>query len=329
MNKLLIPKQIDCEVTSHCNLKCKYCPTLSKDAKAQHMELKLFKSIIDRVDFKTTIVPWLNGEPLMHPNYAEMIKYITARDLPCYIITNGTIWNEELFQHITDDTSCYQIIFSLDGLWDKKSRSIEMARLGSDRKVIKENIERFMALHLKKSSKMNIALKICRRGQDYEEVENYISYWLTQGVDYVCVGSALVDDDVEGMRIYPCQYSDNNFMVIKSDGRLALCAYNDLMTNWDRKSVGKVDYDTPLLELYNNSAYTEFRRYQRKGIFRDICNRCGFPYTGIGMEGVVRFRDKKLISKDIYYHQDYYNQFFSLRKDWKNRDYYKRGYEKK
>ncbi len=325
----LIPKQIDIETTSYCNLKCKYCPSLSKDANVQHMELKLFKSIIDRVNFKTTIVPWLNGEPLMHPNYAEMIKYITARDLPCYITTNGTIWNEELFQHITDITSCYQIIFSLDGIWDKKSQSIEKARPGSDRKQIKENIERFMALHLKKDSRMDVALKICRRGQDYEEVENYIAYWLKQGIDYVCIGSALVDDNTEGMRIYPCQYSDNNFMVIKSDGRLALCAYNDEMTNWDRRAVGKLDKVTSLLDIYNNSHFRGFRELQRKGIFNGPCKSCGFAYTGTGFEGTVKFRDKKLLNKIIYYHQDYYNQFFSLRKDWKNSDYYKKGYIKK
>ena len=329
MSEILIPKQVDIETTSICNLKCKYCPTLSGDAKAMHMKYDLFTSIIDRVDFKTTIVPWLNGEPLLHPRYYEMIKYITDRDLPCYITTNGTIWNEELFQHITDGTSCYQIIFSLDGIWDEKSRSIEKARPGSNREEIKKNIDRFLALYVKKGKKLNVALKICRRGQDYEEIENYISYWLNMGIDYVCVGSALIDDKVDEMRIYPCQYSDNNFMVIKSDGRVALCAYNDEMTNWDRQAVGMLDKETPLLDIYNNSKYREFRKLQRVGIFRGPCKTCGFAYTGTGFEGVVHFRDDKLIQKDIYYHQDYYNQFFSLKEDWKHPRYYKRGYVRK
>ena len=101
------------------------------------------------------------------------------------------------------------------------------------------------------------------------------------------------------------------------------------MTNWDRQAVGMLDKETPLLDIYNNSKYREFRKLQRVGIFRGPCKTCGFAYTGTGFEGVIRFRDKKLIGKDIFYHQDYYNQFFSLRKDWKNVDYYKRGYIKK
>lgn len=327
--KRLIPKQIDIETSSHCNLKCKYCPSLSLQANEGHMDFGFFKSIIDRINFPTAVVPWLNGEPLLHPQYYEMIRYITDRDIPCYITTNGTIWNDKLFQYITEDTSCYQIIFSIDGIWDKKSKSIEKARPGSDRKKIKENIERFLALHLKKSSKIDVALKICRRGQDYGEIEEYIAYWLQHGADYVCVGSALVDDKVDDMRIYPCQYSDNNFMVIKSDERVVFCAYNDRMTNNPEHMIGMLDKDIPLLDFYNNEIYTRFREDQRRGIFHGPCKTCGFAYTGMGIEGSVIFRDYKLLPVSMFYHQDYYNQFFSLKKNWKNQKYYEQGFVKK
>lgn len=325
----LIPKQLDLEVTSHCNLKCKYCPSLSMLAHTGDMDYDLFTSIIDRIDFPCTVVPWLNGEPLLHPKYFEMIEYITDRNIPCYITTNGTIWNSRLFNLLTHETSCYQIIFSLDGIWDKKSRSIEQARPGSNREEIRDNIQAFMDLKRMKGASINIALKICRRGQDYEEIENYIAYWLKKGIDYVCVGSALVDDKIDNMRIYPCQYSDNNFMVIKSDGRVVLCAYNDKMTNDPYYAVGTLDKDESLLDIYNNEYYTNFRENQRKGIFNAPCSTCGFAYTGMGFEGEIRFRNTELLDQLIYYHQDYYNQFFSLTKEWKKKNYYKRGYVRK
>ena len=41
---------------------------------------------------------------------------------------------------------------------------------------------------------------------------------------------------------------------------------------------------------------------------------------------MIHFRDDDLIKGPIYYHQDYYNEFFSLRKKWKVKDYYKQGY---
>jgi len=324
----LVPKQIDIEVTSKCNLRCKFCPQWKEGANVGHMSFDLFKSIIDRVNFPCTIVPWLNGEPLLHPRYPEMIRYITDRKLPAYITTNGTIWLDELFEHITENTSVYQIIFSLDGLCDNKSKSIELARPGTDRVKVLGNIDRFLKLKLEKGSAIDVALKICRRGQDFEEIENYIAYWLQRrGVSYVCVGKALIEDQNDEMRVFPCQYSDNNFMVIKSDGRVVLCAYNNRMTNDPELAMARIKDDgTPLLDIYNNAKFTEFREEQRKGHFTGPCATCGFAYTGQGFEGSIWFRDESLFPEPIYYHQDYYNEFFSLTRKWKPRAYYKQGY---
>lgn len=317
----LIPKQIDIEVTSACNLKCLYCPGLG--TKPRHIDVDLFKSIIDRVDFPTTIVPWLNGEPLLHPQYLELLKYTDEHNLRYYITTNGTVYKQDVFDYITrGGTNCYQIIVSLDGL--PGSNSIHLARPGTQEKTVYRTID--YLVHNKKGN-IDIAVKICRRGQDWEEIEKYISFWLKYGVDYVCVGDSLIEDKNKvGFRKYPCQYSDNNFMVIKVDGRLVRCAYNVEATNNEKYSFGVVDKETPLLELYNQPELKEFREKQRNGIFEGPCLKCGFPYTGQGFAGMITFRDQDLIQEDIYYHRDYYNQFFSLKKKLKKPEYYRQGY---
>lgn len=310
---MLKPKQIDIEVTAACNLKCKFCPR-PLDVNT-HMDPDLYKSIIDRAAVelpKATIVPWLNGEPLMHPDYAELIEYTTAAKLRAYITTNGMFWNERLFQHITERNSLYQIIFSLDGLPCSYSRSIEIARPGTDREKVLDTIQQFGALKTAKGHNIDMAVKIVRRGQDWGEIEQFIDYWLASDyVDYVCVGDALVERNDESMRIFPCQYSDNNFMVIKYDGRLTTCAYNPEMTNDPAYALGRMDKTTPLLELYNSPAYQEFRYNQRRGVFPEPCKHCGFSYTGYGFTGMVRLRDHHLTQEPLYFHRDYYNSFFS------------------
>lgn len=324
-NEWVVPKQVDIEVTAACNLRCKFCPR-PLDVSG-HMDPALFYSIIDRIAEempRASVVPWLNGEPLLHPEYNKFIRYITDRNLRAYITTNGTIWDPDLFDHITDDNSLYQIIFSLDGLPHLYSKSIEIARPGTKRVKVLNTIHDFGLLKMEKGNHINMAVKIVRRGQDWGEIEKYIGFWLEhEFVDYVCVGDALVDYNEQSMRIFPCQYSDPNFMVIKWDGRLAFCAYNDAMTNEPENSPGTVDLDTPLLDLYNNEVYRKFREDQGNGVFRDPCKHCGFAYTGFGFEGTVEFRDPKVLpGQRIYYHRDYYNQFFSLTKDWKPKQYY-------
>ena len=313
---MIIPKQIIIEPTSRCNLKCKYCPVLTAD-KAIDMDLDYFKSIIDRIVFKTTVIPWMNGEPLLHPHYYEMIKYITDKDIPCYVQTNGTICNEELFHHVLMDNSCYQICFSLDGMWN--TGSINIARPGSDEKAIKTNINKLLEAKKSFNSNTDIAIKICERGQDYGEIEAFVKYWLEKGMDFVVVGKALTQINEKSMRTSPCQYPDNNFMVIRADGTVVFCAYHLKMVNDKNFAVGKLDAKSSLLKFYNGPAYQLFRIHQHKGIYHKVCRTCGFAYTGLGFNGEVKFRGE---GKQVYFHQDYYNQFFSYKKKWKTDEYY-------
>lgn len=318
----LKPKMIIIEPTSRCNLKCKFCPSVEDNApKGINIDVDFFKSIIDRaaIEFPgVSLVPWLNGEPLLHPRYTEMMKYIASKNLKYYITTNGTIWNEELFQHLTDpDSTCYQVIVSLDGLYEQSAKA---ARPGTDFKKVTDTIERLMQLKKDKKSKMDLAVKICRRGQDYEEVEDYVEYWIKKGIDYVCVGNALTEINETSMRHYPCQYSDNNFMEVRADGHMIVCSYNEGCVNDYKLSPGFLNSTESLLEAYNNKKYTEFRTNQANGIFNDPCDKCGFAYTGKGFYGKVKLRSSDL--PELWYHSDYYNHFYSLTKNWKDEKFY-------
>ena len=318
---MLIPKQVILEVTSRCQLRCKGCPLTLSGYPRGDMDLGYFESVIDRIDFPCVVIPWMNGEPLLHPGYADMVRYVTDRKLPMYITTNGHIWHEELFQHITDDTSCYQIIVSLDGM--PGSASITAARPGSNAYKVVTTIEGLLDLKRRKDALLDVAVKIVNRGQDWEEIERYILYWLERGVDYVCEGRMLSECTVDHMRRYPCQYYDNNFMVIRWDGRLVLCAYNDQVVNRGANPLGELDATTDLLEVYNGEAYEHYRRRQKVGIYDGPCAACGFAYTGMGMDGEVRFR--RALDKRIFYRRDYYNQFYSLKEKRKPVRYYAAG----
>lgn len=316
MKKLLEPRQIDIEVTSKCNLQCKGCPTNLQSGAGEHMDFKLFKSIVDRVNWDCTLVPWLNGEPLLHPRYADMIQYIVKSGHRAYITTNGHYWNEKVFQTITDVNSIYQIIFSLDGIPEDWSRSIELARPGSDRVLVMKNLNKFAKLKAMKGNNIDLAVKICERGQDWEEIENYVGYFLAwPEIDFVIVGKMLDRETEPGSRIYPCRYSDNMFMVIRSDGEVVACSYHPEVHNENYFKFGNVRNDIPLLEIYNNEKMRRFRENQRNGIFEGPCKTCGFAYTGDGFLGHIQFRNEKLKEKyprGVYWHNDYYNQFFSL-----------------
>lgn len=319
---MLIPKQMDIEVTNRCNLQCRYCPSAGDRGQAGigNMDLGLFKSIIDRIDFPTTIVPWLNGEPFLHPNYLEMLKHIDTKGLKYYVTTNLTMWKPDILEYLlSKESGCYQIIVSMDGL--PNTGNIEKCRPGTDEKHLLHNIGALLGMKSFLNSTKDIAVKICQRGQDWEEIEDYIKKYVEMpGIDYVCVGKPLNTINETCMRSAPCQYSDNNFMVIRWDGTLVLCAYHPEVSNGHKGSYGKLDLTTPLLEYYNNPIITKFRDDQRTGIYHEPCNKCGFAYAGYGYTGSIRFRGSET---KYYYHEDYYNKFFSARFRDKPDEYYR------
>jgi MoaA/NifB/PqqE/SkfB family radical SAM enzyme len=308
------PRFVALELTSRCQLRCKGCFSSPEDYPKGDMDFDFYKSVIDRMDQEMWLNPYANGEPLLYPRILEAIQYATERNIRNYITTNGMIFNEELFRYIFKHPyTCYQLIFSLDGLWDEKSRSIELARPGSDREKIKETISKVLEMKREIQSPLTIMVKMCERGQDHEEQENFISYWLQQeGVNAVVTGRLFESFSTEGFRIFPCQYSDNQFMLIRWDGTAVMCMYHPEVMSKGALPIGRLDKETPLISFYNNEAYSSFRERQARGDFPEPCRTCGISYTGNGIRGSIRFRNSSLLQREIFFRADHYNSFYSL-----------------
>jgi hypothetical protein len=227
------------------------------------------------------------------------------------VTTNGMIWNEEIFHFMLTEPNYYQHIFSLDGLWD--CGNVAKARPGSDEERIRRTIEGFLAMKTRLNSKLDVLVKIVERGQDFAEIEAYIDYWLRQeGIDCVVVGKMLNTFDTEGMRLFPCQYPDETFMLVRWDRTPTLCMYNPHMMNEQMRPMRKIEPDESILSYFNSGVYAQFHEDQERGIFRPPCNTCGIAYTGTGWRGSMHFRDPKLLQDTIYTGVDYYNSTFSL-----------------
>jgi MoaA/NifB/PqqE/SkfB family radical SAM enzyme len=318
------PKFVIIEVTNRCNLKCQFCPSVSNTTFPRgDMSLEMFKSIIDRIDqtpdWNPTLCPWMLGEPFLNPHYSEMCKYMSKYKMPFYVTTNMMAYQPEALEYLlSPESTCYQIIVSMDGV--PGSGNIEKARPGTDEGLLLARAHWLIRKKKEMGSKKDIAVKICDRGQDYGEVEEYIRLWLERGVDYVCVGKRLEYETPVPMRRHPCQFIDHQFMTIRWDGSVILCDYNDTAANDLLWIYGNVGYSGDLLEAYNHPSLRARREAQERGEFSKPCDTCGFAYTGHGLTGEVEFRDWP--GQKIYYSADYYNGFYSFVKKWKPREYY-------
>src|SRR3989339_782673 len=86
------PVELSIGITSHCNSNCLMCP---RDEITKHlgfMDFKLFKKIIDETK-GTLELAYLHfdGEPLIHPQFFEMVKYCKDNNVTAGISTNAIL----------------------------------------------------------------------------------------------------------------------------------------------------------------------------------------------------------------------------------------------
>lgn len=89
------PQSLTVYPSEVCNLKCAGCNSQGIHKKDGFMDFNLFKTIID--DFRGKAVAFEGGgEPMLHPQIDYMIGYCVGKELKVGIITNGTIYKEEM-----------------------------------------------------------------------------------------------------------------------------------------------------------------------------------------------------------------------------------------
>jgi len=315
MSKLERPYQLIIEMTNVCNLRCKFCYRNTDSTSMGYITEDLFYSIMNKVDCNVSVTPWINGEPTLHPKFHEFAKYMNEKNQKYCVTTNGKEWKEETFQAITnEDSSCYQIMFSIDGLYNKSNDTI---REGSDLDETKESLNRFIKLKKEKKSKIDIGLKIVNKGQDYEEIEDFIYNWLiSEGIDYVSYARLMSPDGSPKIRHYPCKaLSDGGSLSIRYDGSLLRCCYNEDAMNERDTYMGNIQEYDSILKAFNSKKLIKLREDEKNNIYTHPCDTCAIAYCGNGFYGKVTFRDeeKRKNVPYIYWHSDSFQEFYSLK----------------
>ncbi len=152
------PKRLFLFITSKCNMKCNFCPYHSPLRQAdplefEDMSLETFRWILDR--FKQAVFLDLTGagEPFLHKDIFDMIKYGHKRKMSVIIATNGTIIGGMLERIVNSPLSLLNI--SLDAC---SSAEYERMRSGS-RHVFHTVLKNFAHL-VEKRNKLKGKLKL-------------------------------------------------------------------------------------------------------------------------------------------------------------------------
>ncbi|MDP2924127.1 MAG: radical SAM protein [Candidatus Omnitrophota bacterium] len=102
------PEVIVIDPFHKCNVKCVHCfvhnPLINhpQEFLDRKFTLEKFKEIVDdSADLKVdNIILQGDGEPLMHPNFLDMIRYIREKKIKALFFTNGSFLNKQIAEEI-------------------------------------------------------------------------------------------------------------------------------------------------------------------------------------------------------------------------------------
>jgi putative heme d1 biosynthesis radical SAM protein NirJ1 len=182
--------------TKTCNLKCAHC-YMESDAQKYEGEMTTAEAkrfIDDLVEFKSPVLLFSGGEPLIRPDFFELAEYAISKGLRVTISTNGTLITPEVARRIKDMGISY-VGISLDGLEDvnDKFRGKEGAF-----KAAMQGIQNCVAVG------QRVGLRFTINHHNIKELDKIFDFIEAENIDRVCFyhlvysgrGNQMIAEDV-------------------------------------------------------------------------------------------------------------------------------------
>ena len=266
------------------------------------MSLELFQSLINQIDWPCYVAPFSYGESFLHPDFAMMLYYCAQKKVNVAFSTNGTLSRPDVLDVcFAYPQNIKQICVSLDGFFASTRIALRGLKRPEGPTYFVEELLRRNVL-LPEEKRIRLAVSLVKMGQSQTEIEQFIYYWLQEGIDMVLIRNLL---DLKPLPVAiqkeDCFHLSGRVMTVKAKGKVSLCEH------YARdQEVGDVQEES-LLKIYNENM-KEFR----EDFPSLICQRCPIPYCGKGFYGSVRLKDS-ILNKEIFYRMDYYNHCFSFK----------------
>jgi putative heme d1 biosynthesis radical SAM protein NirJ1 len=182
--------------TKTCNLKCAHC-YMESDAQNYQGEMTTEEAkrfIDDLVEFKSPVLLFSGGEPLIRPDFFELAGYAISHGLRVTLSTNGTLITPEVAQRIKEIGISY-VGISLDGLEDVNDKF--RGKVGAY-KAAMQGIQNCVAVA------QRVGLRFTINHHNIKELDKIFDFIEVENIDRVCFyhlvysgrGNQMIAEDV-------------------------------------------------------------------------------------------------------------------------------------
>ncbi|MBW6515468.1 MAG: radical SAM protein [Candidatus Cloacimonetes bacterium] len=280
------------EPTSNCNLACPLCPSGNKSLQRErsYIDLTLYKKVINEIkDTAIMLLLWNQGEPLLHKDLPEMIRY--AKDHGLFTMTSTNL-NYLPNPDALVDSGLDSLIVSLDGATQKTYNKYRVN--GDFQKVLDNTTKLVEAKRRKKSPTPYISWQFIIMRHNEHEIPEIKKLAEESQVDELIFKTVQIyeKEDIDNFLPTNDKYrrykiTEDGFIlkkkianrcrriftqpVVNCDGELAICCY-------DKDNVYKVGNlkDNSIKNLWKSSKMNRWREIILKERNKmGICLNCG------------------------------------------------------
>lgn len=219
IKKISFPIQIGINLTEKCNLNCTHCSKVPGN-----VDLKDWKEIIDICDQNQVLNIYLTGgEPLLHPEIIEIIKYIKSKNISITILTNGLLLNDEMCDVLEKilDPNLDLIQISLDNIYEKYN----IQRKNGEFSDIEKSIE----IVLKHNINVLINTVVCESNQN--DLQKICKFCYKKGIKNIRFSPLVINENtIEKQAVDDVVIKEFN-KIINEYKNSKLKIYGDPITN--------------------------------------------------------------------------------------------------
>lgn len=283
LKKILeFPQLVQPEITNVCNANCIMCPQSEMTRKVGEMDFDLYKKIIDECSRNRgrvkTILPFLNGEPFLHPRLKDYISYAKEKNKKAEvsIFTNASLLDERRSLEVLN-SGLDKMHISFDGC---TKETYEKVRRNLDFDVVTNNVLRFFQLRKRLNKrKPEVNLGIIEMKETRDEVQKFVDKWksLANSVtieSYSNWGGKIPrkneEEREQSKRRYPCPRLWLHFVALRN-GDVAICCLD-----YDGKFLlGNVQKNS-IREVWHGEVIKKYRSFHLQGRYDKIpiCENC-------------------------------------------------------
>lgn len=261
-------KRVYLEITDVCNLNCPFC-TNSKGH--SFMDLNVIKDHLRKIkDVCNYVYLHVLGEPLLHPNFEEILNECDSLNLNVQLVTNGTLLSK--YCNILKHQSIRKLSISLHSINDIE---IDFKYFETINKLIDKDLDKVIELRFYNYQNLNPQLKSYLDSlytkYDVKQTDRYNSYKLKNNL-YIYYSKLFNWPMIEDPFI-----SNNgkclgalSQIAILHNSNVTLCCLDPKGYN----TIGNLKKNT-LKDILNSDEYISIcTNFRKNKLSKDLCTRC-------------------------------------------------------